>query len=131
MALSLIDQLKGYARHLKSETYALLFAAKDLRTPWYAKLVLALVVAYAFSPIDLIPDFIPIIGYLDDLILLPLGIVFAIKLVPEVVMAECRIKAQQSINNAKPSSWLATAIIILIWLLLALLSYNWLLTMSS
>ena len=88
--MALLDELKKRARHLKAETFALYLAARDPRTPWYAKLLVAGIVAYAFSPIDLIPDFVPVFGYLDDLILLPMGITLAIKLVPNSVLAECR-----------------------------------------
>lgn len=83
--MNLFTKIKQYAQHLKSEIYALYFAARDPRTPWYAKLIVASIVAYALSPIDLIPDFVPILGYLDDLILLPLGIALAIKLIPDYV----------------------------------------------
>jgi uncharacterized membrane protein YkvA (DUF1232 family) len=83
------------------------------------------IVAYAFSPIDLIPDFIPVLGYLDDLILLPLGIAFAIKLVPHSVLAECRARAQETIQNGNPVNRVAGAVIILIWLVLAALCIVW------
>ena len=94
-------------------------------TPWYAKLLVAGVVAYAFSPIDLIPDFIPILGLLDDLILLPLGITFAIRLIPPEVMAECRARAMQAIQNGEPVSRIAAAVVIAIWLGLLLLAVVW------
>lgn len=80
--MALLAELKERARHLKAETFALYLAARDPRTPWYAKLIVADIVAYAFSPIDLIPDFVPVLGYLDDLILVPMGIALAIKLIP-------------------------------------------------
>ncbi len=92
----MLAELKQRARHLKSETFALYLAARDPRTPWYAKLLVAGIVAYAFSPIDLIPDFVPVLGYLDDLILIPLGIALAIKMVPHSVLAECRARAQET-----------------------------------
>jgi chromate transporter len=88
--------LKDRARALKRETYALYLAVRDPRTPWYARAVAAAVVAYALSPLDLIPDFIPVIGYLDDLILVPLGIALALRLIPEPVMRECRERAAAS-----------------------------------
>ena len=78
------------ARQLKRETYALYLAYRDPRVPWYAKVLAVCVVAYAFSPIDLIPDFIPVLGYLDDLVFVPLGISLALRLIPPEVMAECR-----------------------------------------
>jgi uncharacterized membrane protein YkvA (DUF1232 family) len=107
------------ARRLKSETYALYLAYRDPRVPWYAKLFAASVVAYAFSPIDLIPDFIPILGYLDDLILIPLGIALAVKMIPPAVLAECRERARAALDADRPTNWLAAAIIVAIWLVLA------------
>ncbi|MFZ0451336.1 MAG: YkvA family protein [Desulfatiglandaceae bacterium] len=121
----MIAKLKQRARHLKAETFALYLAARDPRTPWYAKLLVAGIVAYAFSPIDLIPDFVPVLGYLDDLILIPIGIVVAIRLVPHQVLAECRVRAQETIRNGKPLSWVAGAVIIVIWLMLASLCIVW------
>lgn len=121
----MLEQLKQRARHLKGETFALYLATRDPRTPWYAKLLVAGIVAYAFSPIDLIPDFIPVIGYLDDLILVPLGIALAIRMVPGSVLAECRVRAQETIQNGKPVSRVAGAVIIVIWLLLAVLFALW------
>jgi len=121
----LITELKKRARILKAETFALYLAARDPRTPWYAKLLVAGIVAYTFSPIDLIPDFIPFLGYLDDLILVPLGIALAIKLIPIPVLADCRAKAQETIQNGKPVNWIAGAVIIVIWLALISLCIVW------
>jgi uncharacterized membrane protein YkvA (DUF1232 family) len=121
----LFAKIKQQARHLKSETFALYFAARDHRTPWYAKLLVAVIVAYALSPIDLIPDFLPVIGYLDDLILIPLGIAIAIKLIPRSVLDDCRIRALKTINNEKPVSWFAGFVIVLIWLALIALCILW------
>ena len=121
----LLEKLKQRARHLKTETFALYLAARDPRTPWYAKLLVAGIVAYAFSPIDLIPDFVPVLGYLDDLILIPLGITLAIKLVPHSVLAECRTRAQETIKNGKPVSRVAGAVIVVIWLVLTALCIVW------
>ena len=84
---------KARALQLKAETYAIYLAYRDPRVPWHARLFAACVVGYAFSPIDLIPDFIPVLGYLDDLILIPLGITLALRMIPPEVMAECRQKA--------------------------------------
>ncbi|PTQ79690.1 YkvA family protein [Nitrosomonas ureae] len=117
--------LKLYAYQLKKEIFALYFASRDPRTPWHAKLVVIAVVAYAFSPIDLIPDFIPILGYLDDLILLPLGIALAIKLIPHSVLNDCRILAAESMKNEKPVNWIAAVIIVLIWIILMGLGILW------
>ena len=89
----LIERLKAHAARLKLEARALYLAARDPRTPWYARWLVAAVVAYALSPVDLIPDFIPVLGYLDDLILVPLGLLLAIRLTPEIVLIECRERA--------------------------------------
>ena len=123
--MALLAELKQRARHLKAETFALYLAARDPRTPWYAKLIVAGIVAYAFSPIDLIPDFVPVLGYLDDLILIPMGITLAIKLIPDSVLAECRTRAQETMQNGKPASRVAGAVIVVIWLVLAALCIVW------
>jgi uncharacterized membrane protein YkvA (DUF1232 family) len=115
-----LDQLKQQAKHLKAELYALYLAYRDPRVPWYARIFVACVVGYAFSPIDLIPDPIPLLGYLDDLILVPLGIALAIKMIPADVMAEYRERAR-SLQRQKPTNWLAAAVIVSIWLLFAML----------
>lgn len=107
---------KGWARALKREIHALYLACRDPRTPWYAKLVAGLVAAYALSPIDLIPDPIPIVGYLDDLILLPLGIILARKLIPPDVLEDCRRRAGSESAFGKPN-WLAATTIVAFWLL--------------
>jgi uncharacterized membrane protein YkvA (DUF1232 family) len=91
-----LDQLKQRARDLNREVFALLLAARHPRTPWYAKALLLAIVAYAVSPIDLIPDFIPVIGLLDDVILLPLGIALALKMIPRAVIEECRARVATS-----------------------------------
>ncbi len=117
-----LDGLKQRARALKAETYVLYLAARHPGTPWYAKLLVAAIVAYAFSPIDLIPDFVPVLGYLDDLILIPLGIALAIRLVPAEVLAECRARAQE---RRKLVSRVAGAVIVVIWLALAGLGLWW------
>lgn len=102
------------------EVYALYIAQRDPRVPWYARLLAICVVGYAFSPIDLIPDPIPIIGYLDDLLIVPLGIWLILKMIPQEVMTECREKARNGIETGKPN-WVAAGIIIAIWILLAIL----------
>ena len=121
----LLENLKQRAHSLKTETIVLYLAARHPETPWYAKLSIAGIVAYALSPIDLIPDFIPVFGYLDDLILLPLGISLAIKLIPAPVLAECRIKVHEMDPQDKPVSYVAGAVIAVIWLALALLFIGW------
>ena len=118
-------KLKERVRHLKGETFALYLAARHPGTPWYAKAFVAGVVAYAFSPIDLIPDFIPVLGYLDDLILVPLGIAIAIRMIPPAVLAECRVRAQAMMADGKPTSRIAAIVIIGIWILVAALFSLW------
>ena len=117
--------LRERARHLKAETFALYLAARHTGTPWYAKLMVAAIVAYALSPIDLIPDFVPILGYLDDLVLIPLGVTLAIKMIPPAVMSECRARAREVMANGKPVSRVAGAVIVLIWLTLVVLFAIW------
>lgn len=94
-------------------------AARDPRTPWHAKLVIVIVVAYALSPIDLIPDFIPVLGYLDDLLLLPLGIFLALKLIPTAVLADARQSARRA-NGNLPKSRVAAIVIIALWMITAI-----------
>jgi uncharacterized membrane protein YkvA (DUF1232 family) len=108
--------IRERARRLKAETHALYLAARHPDTPWQARLVVAVLVAYAISPIDLIPDFIPVLGYLDDLVLIPLGIALAIRMIPPAVLAECRARA--AVADARPCSRVAAAVIVLIWLAL-------------
>jgi uncharacterized membrane protein YkvA (DUF1232 family) len=108
--------LRAKARVIKQDTYALYFAYRDPRVPWYAKVVAALVVAYAFSPIDLIPDFVPVLGYLDDVILVPLGIALAVRMIPADVMAEARESARAHLSQRRPVNWAAAVIIILVWI---------------
>jgi uncharacterized membrane protein YkvA (DUF1232 family) len=115
---SALDRWKRRARTLRQETYALYLAYRDPRVPWYAKIWAACVVAYAFSPLDLIPDFIPVLGYLDDLILVPAGIALALRMIPPKVMAESRTKAQKALADDRPRNWLAGITIVGIWLLL-------------
>lgn len=112
-----IERWKRRARELRVETYALYLAYRDPRVPWYAKAFAALVVGYAFSPIDLIPDFIPVLGYLDDLILVPLGITLALKMIPRPVLEECRGSAQELLSEGRPRSWAAAGVIVAVWLL--------------
>ena len=117
----MLQTLKHRARELKRETYALYLACRDPRVPWYARILAVCIVSYALSPIDLIPDFIPVLGYLDDLILIPLGIALLLKMIPQAVMAECRERAQVLLTDGKPVSRTAAAVIIAIWVVSALL----------
>ncbi|MCL5780961.1 MAG: YkvA family protein [Firmicutes bacterium] len=115
---------KQQAKKIKRDVYALYFAYRDQRVPWYAKVFIACVVAYAFSPIDLVPDFIPVLGYLDDLVLIPLGVALALKMIPAPVMEESRDKAERLLKE-KPKNWVAGAIILLIWVSLLALILAW------
>ncbi|MFD3448212.1 YkvA family protein [Microbacteriaceae bacterium 4G12] len=112
-----LTKLKKYARKLKQELFVLYLSYKDARTPWYAKAVALCVVAYAFSPIDLIPDFIPVLGYLDDLIIVPLGISLALKLIPPQVLEDNRERAEEIRKNGKPKNWFVGVLFIFIWIL--------------
>lgn len=105
---------RAWARTIKRDVVALWYAARDPRVPWYAKAVAACVVAYALSPIDLIPDFIPVLGYLDDLVIVPLGIIAAVKLVPEELMAEFRERAARL--EQRPKSYAGAILIAVIWI---------------
>lgn len=112
---SLFARLKRRARALKNEALAVYLAAKDPRTPWYAKALIFFVVAHTFSPIDLIPDFIPVIGYLDDLIITPGGLWLAVRLIPAEVLAESRAAAAaQSVDRSVGT--IGAAIIVLLWI---------------
>jgi uncharacterized membrane protein YkvA (DUF1232 family) len=126
---SFLATWKRRAQQLKTEVYALYLAYKDPRTPWYARVFAAVVVGYAFSPIDLIPDPIPILGYLDDLLLIPLGAFLAVKMIPAQVMVESREKAKQIMAQGKPVNKVAAVVIVLIWIGLAVLAgvivYRW------
>lgn len=110
-------------RALKREAMALYFAARDPRTPLVAKVLAAVVVAYALSPIDLIPDFIPVIGLLDDLVLLPLGVAIVLRLVPPEVMAEARARAEAALEL--PRSIAAAVVIALLWIGVVALAGYW------
>ena len=115
--MSLLENWKSRANQLRVETYALYLACKHPGTPWYAKVCAVGVVGYLFSPIDLIPDFIPVLGYLDDLIIVPIGITLVLKMIPEPVMEQCRASAGESLNKNKSKHWVAAGVIIAIWLL--------------
>ena len=108
---------KVKSEKFKKEVYALYLASKHPRTPWYAKVLSILIIGYALSPIDLIPDFIPVVGYLDDLIIVPAGIALLIKIIPEDILEECRAKAEADLSKRKPKNWIAAFIIVLIRIL--------------
>lgn len=123
--MSFITQAKQWARHIKRDTLTAYFAARDPRTPWFARALALVVAAYALSPIDLIPDFIPVLGYLDDLLLVPLGLMLVIRLLPLNVLAESREKANALLSC--PTSYIAAALMLGVWLIcIAGLAYWWL-----
>jgi uncharacterized membrane protein YkvA (DUF1232 family) len=115
-----LERLRDWARTIKRDVHALYLAARDPRVPWYAKAVALAVAAYALSPIDLIPDFIPVIGYLDDFIIVPLGIVLAVRLIPPEVLAEHRATANEL--GKRPTSLTAAVVIVAVWIGLALVA---------
>ncbi len=115
-----IEGLKRWAGRLKVEVYALYLAYRDPRVPLYARIFAACVVGYAFSPIDLIPDMIPILGYLDDLIVIPLGVAIAIRMIPAEVLEECREKSR-SVQD-RPVNRVAAVVVVAVWVALAVLS---------
>ena len=123
----MLAQLKIWARTIKQDVHAIYLASRDPRVPWQAKALAICVAAYALSPIDLIPDFIPVLGYLDDLIILPLGVLLVVRMIPPEIMAEHRgaaLRAQQ-----KPQSTTAAVVIVAIWIAAAAfcgwLTYKW------
>ena len=115
----MLEKLKARARALKTEVYAIYLAARDPRTPWYARALIFFVVAHTFSPIDLIPDFIPVLGYLDDLIITPGGIWLAVRLIPPEVLAEARATAARREIDRRVGI-LGATLVILVWILAAL-----------
>ncbi len=108
------DRLKRWAREITRDVYAVYLAGRDPRVPWYAKALAVCIAAYAFSPIDLIPDFIPILGYVDDLVLLPLGVLLVVRLIPSEIMAEHRARAASLMQQ--PASRAGAAVIIVLWI---------------
>ncbi|RWI24824.1 MAG: DUF1232 domain-containing protein [Mesorhizobium sp.] len=115
--MAMLDSTRQWALRMKRDVVALWLAARDPRVPWYAKVVAGAVAAYALSPVDLIPDFIPIIGYLDDLVIVPLGILLAVKLVPAGLMREFRDTATRS---TRPVSLTGLIFMIAVWIVAAL-----------
>lgn len=109
-----LDRIRHWARVVKMDAVALYLATRDPRTPWYAKLLAGVVVAYALSPIDLIPDFIPVLGYLDDFLLVPLGLWLAVRLIPAEVMKDCRTRGAELAE--RPVSRTAAVVVVAIWL---------------
>lgn len=121
---SLISKAKSWARGIKRDVVAVYFAARDPNAPLLARILAGLVAAYALSPIDLIPDFIPVLGYLDDLLIVPLGLLLVIRLMPDEVLINARSKADTLL--ARPRSWLAAACFVAIWLVLGFYLALWL-----
>ncbi|ASI67184.1 hypothetical protein BA022_00480 [Diaphorobacter nitroreducens] len=121
--MGLLQTAKQWARALKRDVLVVYLAARDPRTPWALRLLALAVAAYALSPIDLVPDFIPVLGYLDDLLIVPLGLALVLRLLPPPVLLAARERAARML--ARPRSWLAAAIIIMLWVLLAVLLFAW------
>lgn len=126
--MSFNSTLKAWARRIKRDGVTLWFAGRHPDTPWYAKALGIFVVAYALSPIDLIPDFIPVLGYLDDVLLLPGLIWLAIRLLPPPVLADCRRQAEEwmQARGAKPASKAGAALVVALWIGLAVAAWRWL-----
>jgi len=115
--INMLEQLKSRARALKNEAFAVYLAAKDPRTPWYAKALIFFVVAHTFSPIDLIPDFIPVLGYLDDLIITPGGLWLAVRMIPPEVLAEAREKVANS-GLERSVGYIGAVLIVVMWIVI-------------
>jgi uncharacterized membrane protein YkvA (DUF1232 family) len=122
--LTMLERIKQWARTIRRDVIALWIAARDPRVPWYVKALAMAIAAYALSPVDLIPDFIPVLGYLDELVILPVGILLVVQLIPAPLMAEFR--EQATATAQKPRSTIAAVIIVLIWLTVATLAGWWL-----
>lgn len=123
-----MDNLKAKVKLIKRESYALAYVYQQARTPWYAKLSILITLGYLLSPIDLIPDFIPVLGYLDDLILVPLLILVSIKLIPTDIMEECRGKAQRQMDTAtkkKKNAWWFAIVVVLIYAVMIRYTIRW------
>jgi uncharacterized membrane protein YkvA (DUF1232 family) len=119
---AMLEQLRSRAAALRTESYAVYLAARDPRTPWFAKALVLVIVAYALSPIDLIPDFIPVLGYLDDLVIVPAGIALALELIPDAVMAEARKRAATQ-PPGRSVRLAGAAIILMAWMLAIILLF--------
>ncbi len=112
-----LEAWKRRARQLSAQTYALYLAYRDPRTPWYAKVFAALIVGYVFSPIDPIPDWIPAVGLLDEMVVVPVGVLLAAKMIPPQVMEESREKAREVVEGEKPASRVAAVVVVALWVL--------------
>ena len=116
------ESWKRRARRLKAQTHTLYLAYRHPRTPWYAKVFAALIVGYVFSPIDPIPDFIPVVGLLDELMVVPIGVIIARKMIPEDVFEECREKAREVAEGEKSVSRVAAVVVVAVWMLCVVLA---------
>ena len=125
---SALQRISEWARVVKRDVLVVYLVARDSRVPWPVKMLAAAVAAYALSPIDLIPDFIPVVGYLDDLVIVPLGILAVVKLVPAEVLAELREEAARRLA-ARPRSWAGAAVIVVLWLVLLAIVVRWLVSL--
>ena len=125
--MSIIERIKTWARRIKRDAVTLWFAYRDPRTPWAVKVLFIFVVGYALSPIDLIPDFIPVLGYLDDAILLPGLIWLAVRLLPQEVLSDCRERAEARMQEQgkRPTSEVGAVIVVLIWVLVSYLAWRY------
>ena len=123
-----LRRLNDWARVLKRDVLVVYLVARDPRVPWPVKALAAAVAAYALSPIDLIPDFIPVVGYLDDLVIVPLGILAVVKLVPAEILAELREEAARRLA-ARPRSWAGAAVVVVLWLVLLAVTVRWLVSL--
>ena len=117
-----LEAWKRRARQLSAQTYTLYLAYRHPRTPWYAKVFAALIVGYVFSPLDPIPDFIPGVGLLDEMVVVPIGVLLATKMIPREVMEECREKAREVAEGEKPVSRVAAVVVVAVWLLFVALA---------
>ena len=120
----MVQRVKQWARAIKRDVVALWLAARDPRVPWFAKVLAGAVAAYALSPIDLIPDFIPVLGYLDDLLIVPLGILATVRLIPASLMLEFRAEAAR--REGRPSSRAGLVVIVCIWIVALATAWFWL-----
>ena len=115
---------KRWARQLSAQSYAIYLAYQHPKTPWYAKVFAALIVGYVFSPIDPIPDFIPLVGLLDEMVVVPIGVLLAAKMIPPDVMQECQEKAREVAEGEKPVSRAAAVVVVAVWLLFVALAVS-------
>lgn len=123
--IAIRERLRAWARQIKRDVHALYLAARDPRVPWFAKVAAIAVAAYALSPIDLIPDFVPVIGYLDDLLIVPLGILLAVRLVPAELMSEFRTAAASADGERALGKW-GAGVIVMLWVAGVILAAMWL-----